>query len=86
MPFYHYGMHHVQPIGARFPRRGQHVTLQFGEPTVTDDHWRRMIGAPSDLSDKPEVAWQTITSWVEEQLLSLEEMIHPDAKSDPSAP
>jgi len=32
LPFYHYGMHKVLPLGGKFPRRGHTVRLLIGEP------------------------------------------------------
>jgi monolysocardiolipin acyltransferase len=32
LPFYHFGMHKLLPLGAKFPRRGHTVRLLVGEP------------------------------------------------------
>src|SRR3989304_994874 len=41
LPFYHYGMHEVLPVGAKLPRRGRTVRLVFGEPVDCDDAYLR---------------------------------------------
>lgn len=81
MPFYHYGMHRVQPIGARFPRRGQEVKVLFGSPTVIDDAW--WAGLEGSTST-PQETWRSATQWVEEQLLKLEVQLHPQASANQS--
>lgn len=73
MPFFHYGMHLVQPIGARFPKRGQQVQVQFGQATIIDDHWwNEQID-----SDIPKEQWKEATAWASAQLSALEQLIHP---------
>jgi 1-acyl-sn-glycerol-3-phosphate acyltransferase len=39
LPFYHYGMHQVLPLGAKVPRRGKRVRLMFGEAIDCDADW-----------------------------------------------
>ena len=38
MPFYHYGMHDVLPIGKALPTSGK-VDVYFGEPTIINEQW-----------------------------------------------
>ena len=39
MPFYHYGMHEILPIGTMIPNKGKEVNIQFGEAECIDDKW-----------------------------------------------
>lgn len=59
LPFHHRGMEKVLPIGARWPRVGQVVSVRFGR--VTDS-------AP-ELCARP---LPEITAWAQEELLALE--------------
>ena len=74
MPFFHYGMHLVQPIGATLPRRGQEVVVRFGEASVVDEGWMK---AHVDEQAEVEVQWRDATDWAEDQLLALEALTHP---------
>ncbi len=60
LPYHHWGMENVLPIGSRWPRRGQRITLRFGDITDSD----------SGLAD---ASVEDITSWAEAQLLALQE-------------
>jgi len=75
IPFYHYGMHEILPIGRRFPKWGKKVRVMFGEHTlVTDD----LLAAMTDPSDETDSAlWQTLASWSYDQLRCLEQVVHP---------
>ncbi len=42
--FYHYGMHELLPIGAKFPRAGKKVIVEFGQPAAVAD----ISAAPSE--------------------------------------
>jgi hypothetical protein len=78
LPFYHYGMHNVLPIGAVRPRVGNQVVLRFGEPTVCDSQFIAscMIGA--DAGDAP-LQWEALAAWAHGELLSLERDLNPNA-------
>jgi len=75
MPFFHYGMHRVQPIGATLPRRGQEVKVRFGESTVIDEPWREAT-LSGELDEQAQ--WRLATDWAEGQLLELERQVHPE--------
>jgi monolysocardiolipin acyltransferase len=68
LPFYHYGMHAILPIGAKTPRRGNTVRLLFGEPFDC---------AGADDAD-------ALTARSYEALRGLERRLHPDAQGEPS--
>jgi len=73
MPFFHYGMHRVQPIGATVPRVGQRVQVHFGEPTTIDDAWWE----EHVTSEAAEGQWSEVTEWAAGQLSALERVAHP---------
>ena len=77
MPFYHYGMQNVLPIGRSVPRLGKRVTVRFGEPTVTSETWLTELGV-SDVQDS--AAWSLTTEWARDELLALEQITHPRAQ------
>ena len=80
MPFYHYGMHEVLPIGKALPKWGKNVDVYFGEPTSIDDEWWNALlkGNPTELTEHG--TWKQATRWAEETLLSLEEQYRPHAE------
>jgi len=59
VPYHHWGMENVLPIGARLPRVGQRVVLRFGPVTDSRD----------GLADQ---SVEAITTWAEQQLLALQ--------------
>jgi 1-acyl-sn-glycerol-3-phosphate acyltransferase len=62
MPFYHFGMHKILPIG----------TAQL----VDENWWQQRLGCAVEKVD-PLFAWQQATHWVEQVLLDLERQVHP---------
>ncbi len=76
MPFYHYGMHRVLPIGGLFPRLGKKVRVRFGHPTVVDDAFLATHGEAAE--DNRESLWHRLTDWTCTQLQALEQQVHPD--------
>ena len=86
MPFYHYGMQDVLPIGAKVPKTKQNIRVLFGQASVVDQTWWQALLPEStvDLNDpieKRQAAWQSATNWVQEQLLALEQRVHPYAQT-----
>ena len=79
IPFYHYGMHDVLPIGSAIPRTGKRVRVCFGDPRVVDrSWWLRQLG--QRIEDvEPQYAWRIATNWAEDELLKLECNLHPQA-------
>lgn len=85
LPFYHYGMHHVLPVGSSVPRRGHSVRLVFGEPTYCNSEFvRRFAAAAGNAPDQPHV-WRTIAAWACDELRALELRVHPRAGEETSA-
>lgn len=76
LPFYHYGMHDVLPVGSLRPRRGKQVRLVFGEKI---DCAELAGGQPS----RQVAALMTKTAL--EALQELERRVHPDARKDTEA-
>jgi monolysocardiolipin acyltransferase len=80
LPFYHYGMHRVLPVGSGFPRPGNRVRVLFGEPLDCDSEWidaaaRRRIG---DTTGGAKL-WEAITGELYDVLAGMERRIHPNA-------
>jgi monolysocardiolipin acyltransferase len=67
LPFYHYGMHRVLPVGARLPRRGNTVRVVFGHP----------IDCEQEVAK--ERTTRTLTTLAHEALTQLEAAVHPAA-------
>lgn len=66
LPYHHWGMEAVYPIGARFPKGGNDVQLRVGEVTDSDE----------GLADG---SVEAITEWAEARLLELEADARRDA-------
>lgn len=83
LPFYHYGMHEVLPVAAKFPRRGRTVLLVFGEPLDCDQRYIQELtailgdGGPND----PRL-WEALAARAYDALRDLEVRVHPHARSD----
>jgi len=75
MPFYHYGMHRILPIGQTVPKRGHSVTVRFGEPTVVSDEWLQTHRGEGSLAHSEHYA--SLTAWCETELQALEAVTHP---------
>lgn len=71
LPFYHYGMHKVLPVGATRPRSGHRVRVVFGEALDGND----MLAQAGELHGPP--LWQALTDQTREVLTSMERRIHP---------
>jgi len=80
LPWYHYGMHEVLPVGAKLPRRGHTVRVVFGEPLDCDDAYVRetaeRAGDPA-LSGPP--LWEALAAAAHDALRRLELEVHPTA-------
>lgn len=80
VPFYHYGMKGILPVGAGIPRPGNRVRVVFDQPIDCDAGWiddtcSRRIG---DRTDGPKL-WDAITGELYEVLRGMERRIHPRA-------
>ena len=71
IPFYHYGMHSVLPIGKAVPRLGARVRVRFGpSQDVNEAFLARFSGTEHAL-------WGGLRDWSYEQLRALETEVHP---------
>lgn len=78
LPFYHYGMQDVLPIGSMRPRAGNRVVLRFGEGTVCDEALVARITGGVDANDERR-RWEALSNWAYEQLRPLERALNPHA-------
>ena len=80
MPFYHYGMHDVLPIGKAMPTSGKKVDVYFGEPTIIDEQWweEQLKDTPAAIT--PHSSWKQAAVWAEKTLISLEALYRPLAE------
>jgi len=78
LPFYHYGMQGVLPVGAVRPRSGHTVRMVFGETIDCDDAWLAATAASHDATtdDGPDL-WRAITEETYAAVSALEHSIHP---------
>ncbi len=74
IPFYHYGMHEVLPIGRSMPSLGKTIRVRFGPPIDITDEW--LNGFPQ--ADQGE-RWDAITQWSYTILHQLESQMNPSA-------
>jgi monolysocardiolipin acyltransferase len=83
LPFYHYGMHRVLPVGAKVPRRGHEVRLVFGEPMEwTADRLHDVARQRNVPSEEGEALWEALADWAYHQLRRLEEGVNPMAAGE----
>ena len=86
LPFYHYGMHEVLPVGAKLPRRGRSVRLVFGEAIDCDEAYVRETAARAGDPDlKGPRLWEALAGATHDALRGLELAVHP-AAGRPTAP
>ena len=72
LPFYHYGMQNVMPIGSHVPRIGKTVNVRFAEAIDTE----QMFPDWFDRSNSERV-WSDIAEWAYTKLRDLELVMHP---------
>ena len=71
MPFYHYGMQSVLPIGKALPKTGSRVEVRFGTAQDVDETFMAKFGgADHEL-------WGGLRDWSYAQLRALELEVHP---------
>ena len=73
LPFYHYGMHQLLPIGSKFPKVGKEVHVYFDAPTVISEKWLTQFPAEATVD-----RWDQIAQWSYQALRKLEEKVHPN--------
>ena len=75
IPFYHYGMHEILPVGSTLPRVGKQVKVQFGAATEMSAQW-----FDTNYPDLDGVAlWKGLRDWSYETLSELERVTRPDS-------
>jgi hypothetical protein len=86
LPFYHYGMQHVLPVGAVRPRSGHTVRLAFGDAVDCDGAWISRAAArhASAETSGPDL-WRAIAAETYEALATLERAVHPLANAPDEA-
>ena len=84
LPFYHYGMHLVLPVGSSRLRTCRDVRMVFGDVIDCDDEWLSSVAARhGDAEDGPGL-WRAIAAETHETVARLERRVHPafaDAKT-----
>jgi monolysocardiolipin acyltransferase len=73
LPFYHYGMHKVLPIGATRPRAGNRVRVVFGPHIDCSEDWLRDVSEATGGA----ALWEAIAAKTYEILASMERSVHP---------
>ena len=73
IPFYHYGMHDILPVGRALPRMGKSVKVQFAPSTTIDDQWLHTHFAHQNGSD----LWKSLRDWSYDALAALERSTRP---------
>ena len=81
LPFYHYGMHEILPIGSKLPRRGKAVRLAFGDPIDCDERYLQGIARQAEGAELSGPAlWEVLTARTYDALRQLELLMHPSAR------
>ena len=87
LPYYHYGMHEILPIGSKIPRRGKAVRLIFGDPIDCDERYLQGITEQSEGVELSGPAlWEALAARTYDTLRELELMVHPSAASTAVSP
>ncbi len=82
LPFYHYGMHEILPVGAKLPRRGRTVRVLFGDPIDCNDDFLCQVAASVGSPDLEGLAlWEALAERAYAVLRQLELRIHPAARA-----
>lgn len=80
LPFYHYGMHEVLPVGARLPRRGKSVRLVFGDPVDCSRAYIREVAPALEAGGAAgPPLWEALAERAYDALHRLETAVHPAA-------
>ena len=74
IPFYHFGMHEILPVGSALPKTGRSVRVQFGQSTDIDDAW---LQQHYDGQDGAEL-WKSLRDWSYQELSELERQTRPE--------
>ena len=81
LPFYHYGMHAVLPVGSIVPRRGKAVRLVFGDPIDCDARYLQGVARQAEEAELSDQAlWEALAARTYDALRHLELAVHPRAR------
>ncbi len=81
LPFYHYGMHEILPVGAKLPRRGKTVRVLFGDAIDCNEDFLREVAASAGSTGLESPAlWEALAERTYDVLRRLELVIHPAAR------
>jgi len=75
LPYYHFGLHKVLPVGALLPRRGHDLRMVFG------DLWDSEAHIDTAAEEGP-VRWERLSTVAYETLRDLENEVHPAARAE----
>jgi monolysocardiolipin acyltransferase len=82
LPFYHYGMHEILPVGAKLPRRGKTVRVLVGDPIdCSDDFLQEAAASGGDPHVSGPPVWEALAQCAYDLLRELELVIHPAARA-----
>ncbi len=84
LPFYHYGMHEVLPLGAKFPRFRRPVRFVFGDAIDCDELMAEVAVLDGGQLSGPRL-WEAITTRTYEVLRELEMTVNPAARLEPES-
>ncbi len=78
LPFYHYGMQGVLPVGSSRPRAGNRVRVVFGQPLDCTQEWASEVCArrAGDTTDGPRL-WDSVAEELRDVLAGIERTVHP---------
>jgi hypothetical protein len=81
LPYYHYGMHEILPIGSKVPRRGKAVRIVFGDPIDCDERYLKDIAQQAQGAELSGPAlWEALAARAYDALRQLELSVHPSAR------
>ena len=75
LPFYHYGMQDVLPIGAKVPRWGKKVRLMFGDAIDFNKELVGQIAGSDEANQHGSGLWDALTGYTHEVLSDLERVV-----------
>lgn len=76
LPFYHYGMHEVLPVGAVRPRSGHRVRMVFGNAIDCNETWIGGVAMEAEAESDAAV-WWAVAAELYAVESALERAIHP---------
>ena len=82
LPFYHYGMHEVLPIGAKVPRWGKDVRLLFGDAIDFNERRVGQIAGTDEATQRGPKLWETLAGYTHGVLSDLERVVRSSGSSN----